>query len=152
MPFIDPSLGAVVLISLVWLGYVARRSGSFSCWYAFPPCLVVVAYVNVVLFRVGITHICKSDLLDKKTNKKQLLIQWNDTVKIQHNVHLTTRASHHHIEDWYCFILICFLSTFGDFSFRESLKESKFAEFYISRRSKIHIWLVLYGIEFRPYL
>ena len=33
-----------------------------------------------------------------------------------------------------------------------SLKESKFAEFFIWLGSKFHIWFALYGIEFRPYL
>ena len=33
-----------------------------------------------------------------------------------------------------------------------SLKESKFAEFFIWRGSKFHIWLALYAIEYRPYL
>ena len=33
-----------------------------------------------------------------------------------------------------------------------SLKESKFAEFFIWRGSKFHIWLALYAIEYRPFL
>ena len=48
--------------------------------------IIIVAVVVVImnyLFLVGITYIYTNSSLTKKTNKSQLLAQWNDTAKTQ---------------------------------------------------------------------
>ena len=45
VPFINASLGAVVLITLAWLGHVEWKSATLSFWHAFPPSLVVLYQV-----------------------------------------------------------------------------------------------------------
>ena len=43
---------------------------------------LTIKYINYLFF-VGITYIYANSLLTKKTNKNQLLAQWNDTAKVQ---------------------------------------------------------------------